>query len=110
MLVDRGRCPAHTQVRPPWVHTKPVVRVRGRKLQALRTQLFSQQPLCVLCLALVPPRYRVATIRDHTVPLEEGGRDDGTNEQPLCEDCHTIKTNDERMRGVRRHFQKPESP
>jgi len=66
--------------------------------------------LCVLCLAKVPPCYRVATIRDHTVPLEEGGRDDGTNAQPVCAECHAIKTEQERIRGVRRHFQKRESP
>jgi len=67
----------------------------------MRDRLFTKQPLCVLCLQ--QGRTTVATIRDHTVPLAEGGRDDETNEQPLCQACSDTKTQEEAKRGqVRR--------
>ena len=78
----------------------PVCRVRGRKLQQLRLQLFRRQPWCVLCLE--QKVYTTPTIRDHIVPLAEGGRDDTTNEQALCGDCSDRKTQRESARGVRR--------
>ena len=74
--------------------------MRGRKLQRLRNQLFDKQPLCVLCL--LKGRTTVATIRDHVVPLAEGGLDDETNTQPICEECHELKTAEESKRGIRR--------
>ena len=75
-------------------------RIRGRALQRLRIQLFSRAPWCVICLAL--GRHTPATIRDHLVPLAEGGRDDATNEQGLCQSCSDAKTREESKRGVRR--------
>jgi 5-methylcytosine-specific restriction protein A len=68
----------------------------------MRKHLFDRQPLCVLCLAMTPPRYTIATIRDHVVPLAEGGRDDSTNEQALCQRCSNTKTAAEAQRGVQR--------
>ena len=44
----------------------------------------------------------VATIRDHVVPLAEGGEDDEENVQPLCQDCSDAKTREESKRGQRR--------
>jgi 5-methylcytosine-specific restriction protein A len=44
-------------------------------------------------------RVRVASIRDHIVPLAEGGRDDESNVQPLCEECSDAKTIEESKRG-----------
>lgn len=78
----------------------PTVRIRGRALQRLRARLFARQPWCVLC----PTRgtHHLATIRDHIVPLAEGGRDDETNEQGLCQACSDLKTREESARGVRR--------
>jgi 5-methylcytosine-specific restriction enzyme A len=90
-----GRCPC----RLAWTPSQPVQRIRGRRLQRLRDQLFSRQPLCVLCLQMVPPRYTIATIRDHVVNLADGGRDDESNEQAICEDCHATKTAAEAHRG-----------
>jgi 5-methylcytosine-specific restriction protein A len=84
-----------------WTGTRPPpARIRGRQLQRLRMRLFSAHPYCVLC----PKRgtHNLATIRDHTVPLAEGGRDDATNEQGICADCNRIKTAEESARGVRR--------
>lgn len=74
--------------------------MRGRKLQQARQRLFAEQPLCVLCLQ--QGRYALATIRDHIVPLAEGGVDDDTNVQGLCNDCSDTKTRQEAKRGLSR--------
>ena len=75
-------------------------RIRGRQLQRLRARLFAKNKWCVLC----PKRgtHNLATIRDHIVPLGEGGRDVETNTQGICVDCNRIKTREESARGVRR--------
>jgi 5-methylcytosine-specific restriction endonuclease McrA len=31
-------------------------------------------------------------VRDHVVPLRQGGTDDKSNEQLLCNSCHNYKT------------------
>ena len=74
----------------------------------MRQRLFLHQPLCVLCQK--QGRITIATIRDHTIPLAEGGPDDETNEQPLCQDCSDVKTEAEAKRGRRRKFPDSESP
>lgn len=78
----------------------PLPRIRGRALQRIRARLFTRKPWCVLC----PKRgtRNLATIRDHIIPLAEGGRDDETNEQGLCQTCSDLKTREESARGVRR--------
>lgn len=75
-------------------------RITGRKLQQLRKELFDREPLCRPCKerGLVV----LATMRDHIVPLEEGGCDVEANVQPICEPCHDEKSKAERARGVRR--------
>ena len=78
----------------------PVVRIRGRALQLMRVRLFARCPWCVHCL--MKGLKTRATIRDHTIPLAEGGRDDETNEQALCAACSKVKTDAESKRGVRR--------
>jgi 5-methylcytosine-specific restriction endonuclease McrA len=45
---------------------------------------------------------RLATIRDHIVPLAEGGQDIESNVQPLCQTCSDIKTQAEAARGRHR--------
>ena len=94
-----GRCEKHQ--RPAW-QKKPtaVKRVTGRKLQQLRAELFRSEPLCRECVK--HGVVRVATERDHIVPLEEGGADAPDNVQPLCVECHDAKSKAERARGVRR--------
>jgi 5-methylcytosine-specific restriction protein A len=92
-------CPVH--VRAAWRGTTPAPpRIRGGRLQRLRAQLFTEQPLCVLCQA--EGRVTIATIRDHKIPLAEGGRDEPSNTQPICADCHRRKTEAERNRGTQR--------
>lgn len=66
----------------------------------MRADLFKRKPLCEECQR--QGRVTLATIRDHRIPLAEGGPDDETNEQPLCDECHVVKTKAESARGVRR--------
>jgi 5-methylcytosine-specific restriction protein A len=66
----------------------------------MRARLFQRQPLCVTCLQ--QGYTTVATIRDHVIPLAEGGRDDETNEQALCQRCSDVKTQQEAFRGRQR--------
>ena len=101
VLVRDGtsRCPKHPK--KSWAPAaKETKRITGRRLQARRADLFRRKPLCEMCEAA--GRVTLATIRDHRIPLAEGGADDETNEQALCEDCHAIKTKAETARGVRR--------
>lgn len=75
-------------------------RVTGRRLQRMRAELFAREPLCVKCLE--HGRVRLATQRDHVVPLFEGGADGPENEQGLCDECHDEKSLAERLRARRR--------
>lgn len=89
--------------RPAWA-SRPVYATKrrtGRWLQARRRSL----TLCALCLEA--GRVEAATIRDHIVPLAEGGLDVDGNTQGLCADCHDRKTRDEARRGVRRWWEEP---
>jgi 5-methylcytosine-specific restriction protein A len=45
---------------------------------------------------------QVATIRDHIVPLAEGGLDAESNIQALCQACSDAKTETEARRGMSR--------
>ncbi|WP_239467067.1 HNH endonuclease signature motif containing protein [Rhodoferax koreense] len=66
----------------------------------MRAALFMRQPLCEVCdgLGIVT----LATIRDHRIPLAEGGADDESNEQAICAPCHEEKSLAEALRGRRR--------
>jgi 5-methylcytosine-specific restriction enzyme A len=83
--------------RQDWDHEHPRTRIRGRRLQRLRHDLFSKQPLCVLCLA--KGRTTIATIRDHIVNLARGGQDVPENTQAICVPCHDEKTQRESVMG-----------
>jgi 5-methylcytosine-specific restriction protein A len=65
-------------------------RITGRPLQRIRAEHFARHPLCVACEA--EGRTTPATELDHVVPLFRGGRDDDTNRQGLCAECHAAKT------------------
>jgi 5-methylcytosine-specific restriction protein A len=67
----------------------------------MRRALFAEHPLCVVCER--QGRVTVATIRDHIVPLAEGGTDAPTNIQALCQMCSDAKTAQEAKRGGGRH-------
>jgi 5-methylcytosine-specific restriction enzyme A len=65
-------------------------RLRGRKLQERRKRLLMRRPLCVHCQA--QGRVTAATVLDHVVALINGGTDTEDNLQPLCDECHRLKT------------------
>ena len=67
-----------------------VKRVRGRAWMETRDRWFRAHPLCVECekVGIV----RAANRLDHRVPLIDGGVDDESNYQGLCDPCHDIKT------------------
>lgn len=94
-----GRCAKHP--RQAWA--KPATatkRITGRRLQAMRAELFARAPLCAECER--QGRVTLATQRDHIKSLAEGGADDDSNVQGLCADCHDAKSKAEAARGVRR--------
>ncbi len=93
-----GRCDKHP--RQAW-NKKPDApkRVTGRKLQRLRDELFSRNPLCVECER--QGRVTLATQRDHIKPLGEGGEDTEDNTQGLCKPCHEAKSLQEAIRARR---------
>lgn len=93
--VVSGQCAEHRRV--AWRSSTTPARQRGARLQALRQQLFEREPLCRACRA--EGRIREATIRDHVVPLAEGGQDSEDNTQPLCQACSDAKTQAESRRG-----------
>lgn len=68
-------------------------RVRGRKWMLTRAKWLSANPLCVMCEQ--HGRISAATEVDHITRLADGGKDDETNYQSLCYDCHKAKTADE---------------
>jgi 5-methylcytosine-specific restriction protein A len=57
---------------------------------AIRKRILDHSPLCVSCSkqGIITP----ATEVDHIKPLHKGGTDDMDNLQPLCAECHKIKT------------------
>lgn len=66
----------------------------------MRRALFDRSPLCVVCQSL--GLTVEATQRDHIVSLEEGGLDDDSNTQGLCDLHHEEKSKAERLRARRR--------
>lgn len=97
VLVHDGsaRCEAHKPLQ--WLARPEVKRVTGRRLQAMRQELFAREPFCRECAKL--GRRVLAKIRDHIKPLAEGGTDADSNIQPLCRSCSDIKTAQESQRG-----------
>jgi 5-methylcytosine-specific restriction protein A len=71
-------------------------RIMGRARQAIRRRHLQQEPLCVLCKKR--GWIAAATQIDHVIPLWDGGLDDDSNRQGLCDDCHAKKTSDESAR------------
>ena len=65
-------------------------RLRGRKGVERRKRWLEENPLCVECKKL--DQVTAATVPDHIVALVNGGADDETNLQSLCDDHHRQKT------------------
>jgi 5-methylcytosine-specific restriction protein A len=70
----------------------PVERMRGSRRQKRNYRLLADEPMCRQC------KTRVAMEIDHIRPLSEGGTEDESNLQPLCVECHSIKSADEASR------------
>jgi len=64
---------------------------KARRLRILRRDAF----VCQVCHRVV---YGQAAHVDHIVPLEEGGTDDDSNLQTLCQADHGKKTREEQRR------------
>ncbi len=69
------------------------IRIRGRKLQAIRKRFLTNNPLCVHCAK--QNRVTPATQIDHIVAIVNGGKDRDDNRQGLCDACHSLKTADD---------------
>lgn len=94
-----ARCDVHAHKK--WDNSRSYSKrvFKGRTLQRERKRLFDAEPLCAECLKV--GRDSVAVIRDHIIPLAEGGQDIPSNTQGLCESCNKIKTQKEAQRGRR---------
>lgn len=60
-----------------------------------------------VCQVRGPRCTRVATQADHIVPWSEGGSNDPSNGQAVCQPCHDQKTQEEAQRGRSRWKRKP---
>jgi 5-methylcytosine-specific restriction enzyme A len=100
VLVRSGKCDAHGGPQPShrWdTDRRPdVKRWTGDWLVKARQRLFQREPLCRMCS--LQGRLTLATVRDHIVNLADGGTEDESNEQPLCQRCHDTKTQEESRR------------
>lgn len=87
--------------RKPWQGNNATKRIyKGRNLQRERERLFARDPLCAECRK--HKRVTIATIRDHVIPLAQGGQDTPDNCQGLCGPCHDAKSRREAAEGSRR--------
>ena len=78
------------------------IRWAGRKLQQWRARILRAEPLCRHCKA--KGQLTIATEVDHETPLEQGGTYADANAQPLCAECHKVKSKAEaqaRAKGYR---------
>lgn len=66
----------------------------GAHWRRLRRYILACNPLCAdpFGVHAEQKRVEVATQVDHIVPRADGGTDDESNLQALCERCHTRKT------------------
>lgn len=72
-------------------------RLRGRAGQKARAEVLAAEPFCRECAK--QGRERKADIVDHIIPLAWGGAEARSNRQPLCHDCHEVKSQAERLAG-----------
>jgi len=97
-VCHRIGCTVHE--RRPFDRNSDDKRLSSGKTETARRKLFKRSPWCVLCLR--DNRFTIATIRDHIVPLSEGGTDTDDNTQALCVACHDQKSARENVHGKAR--------
>lgn len=82
----------------PWQkNNQQYKRMGGRRLQTINKVFMREHPLCEECLR--HGVHTMAVVRDHIIPLAEGGEDTTENSQALCYKCHDAKTREEARRG-----------
>lgn len=75
----------------------------GRPWRRKRARVLERDAyLCQPCMA--QGRLTLAAQVDHITPQAEGGTDEESNLQAICEPCHQAKTKAEAARGVGRKF------
>lgn len=88
------------KIERPWNKQRQRVEYREpryntRRWQKVRRVGLLKEPWCAECLK--NNLYITAKIRDHIVPVSQGGEFwDTKNHQSLCATCHQIKTNREK--------------
>lgn len=76
---------------PPSAHRRGY----DKRWRRIRNAVLTAEPLCRHCAAT--GRLTAAVLVDHIVPLPAGTHD-RKNLQPLCQQCHAVKTATERQR------------
>jgi 5-methylcytosine-specific restriction protein A len=94
--------PVTPKQRGGWDRTRSrQARGYGRDHEKMRERVLEEEPFCRPCLA--EGRTSLTTVADHIVCKAEGGGDERENYQGSCDDCHKIKTIEERKRAVERN-------
>jgi 5-methylcytosine-specific restriction protein A len=93
LIPDGGWCPKCGPQSHRGKDRRPGASQRGYGAghRSKRDDLLARYPWCVDPYGRHPSQRVKATIRDHIVPLGQGGTDDETNEQALCVQCHNYK-------------------
>lgn len=61
-------------------------RTRGRRWMNMKHVVLVEEPVCMIC------GRRASTQVDHKIPISQGGTDERSNLQGVCDMCHDIKT------------------
>lgn len=85
-----------------WTHGRPAGQSIPTALRARVYRAFGRR--CVRCGSTDQVQV------DHITPWAEGGRTEFENLQPLCSDCHKVKSQAESARGVKRRQAKGKRP
>lgn len=96
-IITDARCPSCTP--EPFTSQRPRVRkhpsrVNARAWRRLRLQVFDEQGF----ICAEPECVQLCTRLDHITPIQEGGSDERSNLQGLCEPHHDEKTQREAQR------------
>ena len=82
-------------IRPRINSCSGTARIRGTTGQVIRARIMKRDGY--ICRGCLPDRVSRAVVVDHIVPLADGGAEHDGNRQALCQACHDIKTENERV-------------
>lgn len=100
LIADGGWCSlCGPQSRPRDVRPSAARRGYGADHNRKRDALRARQPYCQDPFRRHPGQLIPMSVRDHIVPLSQGGTDDEANEQALCTPCHNYKIHHDGSRG-----------